>query len=40
MIFRIGHVSAIYFDMIALSEWQRKIVVSYVIPTPNEMLSD
>ena len=35
MIFIIGHVSAIYFDMIALSGWQLKIVMSYFIPTPN-----
>ena len=36
MIFIIGHVSAIYFDMIALSGWQLKIVMSSFIPTPNE----
>ena len=35
MIFIIGHVSAIYFDMIALSGWQLKIVMSSFIPTPN-----
>ena len=39
MIFRIGHVSAIYFDMIALSGWQLKIVMSSFMPTPNEMRS-
>ena len=33
-------VCAIYFDMIALSGWQLKIVMSTVIPTPNEMLPD
>ena len=38
MIFIISHVSAIYFDMIALSGWQLKIVMSSYIPTPNEML--
>ena len=36
MIFRIGHVWAIYFDMIALSGWQVKIVMSPFIPTPND----
>ena len=36
MIFRIGHVCAIYFDMIALSGWQHKIVMSPFIPTPND----
>ena len=40
MIFRIGHASAIYFDMIALSGWPLKIVMSYFIPTPNETRSD
>ena len=40
MIFRTGHVSAVYFDMIALSGWQLKIVMSSFIPTPNETLSD
>ena len=40
MIFRIGHVCVIYVDMIALSGWQLKIVMSSFIPTPNEMLSD
>ena len=35
MIFIIGHVSAIYFDMIALSGWQLKIVMSSFIHTPN-----
>ena len=39
-IFRIGHVSAIYFDMIALSGWLLKIVMSSFIPTPNEMLPE
>ena len=39
MIFRIGHVSAIYFDMIARSGWQLKIVMSYFIPTPYETRS-
>ena len=34
MIFRIGHVSAIYFDMIALSGWQLKIVMSSLYPPP------
>ena len=28
MIFRIGNVSAIYFDVIALSGWQLKIVMN------------
>ena len=36
MIFRIAHLSAIYFDMIALSGWQLKIVMSSFIHTPNE----
>ena len=40
MIFRIGHVSAIYFDMIALSGWQLKIVMSSFIPTPKETRLD
>ena len=40
MIFRIGHVSAIYFDMIDLSGWQLKIVMSSFIHTPNETHSD
>ena len=40
MIFRIGHVSEIYFDMIALSGWQLKAVMSSFIPTPNETRSD
>ena len=31
MVFRIGHVSAIYFYMIALSGWQLKIVMSRVV---------
>ena len=34
MIFRIGNVSAIYFDVIALSGWQLKIVMSSFIPPP------
>ena len=34
MIFRIGHVSAIYFDMIALSGWQLKIAMSSLYPHP------
>ena len=33
---RIGHVCAIYFDMIAISGWQLKIVMSSFIPLPNE----
>ena len=36
MIYRIGHVCAIYFDMIALSGWQLKIVMSSFIPLLNE----
>ncbi len=40
MIFIIGQVSAIYVDMIALSGWQLKIVMSSFIPTPNEMLPE
>ena len=40
MIVRIGHVSAIYFDMIALSGWQLKIVMSSFIPSSNETRSD
>ena len=32
MIFRIGHVSAIYFDRIALSGWQLKIVMTSLYP--------
>ena len=34
MIFRIGNVSAIYLDVIALSGWQLKIVMSSFIPPP------
>ena len=34
MIFRIDNVSAIYFDVIALSGWQLKIVMSSFIPPP------
>ena len=40
MIFRMGHLSAIYFDMIALSGWQLNIVRSSFIHTPNETYSD
>ena len=39
IIFRIGRVSGIYFDMIALSGWQLKIVMSSFIHTPNETRS-
>ena len=34
MIFRIGHVSAIYFDMIALWGWQLQIDMSSLYPHP------
>ena len=34
MIFRIGNVSAIYFDVIARSGWQLKIVRSSFVPPP------
>ena len=40
VIFRIHHVSAIYFDMIAISGWQLKIVMSSFMHTPNETQSD
>ena len=39
MIFRIGHVSAIYFDMIARSGLQLKIVMISFLPTPYETRS-
>ena len=38
MIFRIGNVSAIYFDVIALSAWQLKIVMSSFIPPPTKRI--
>ena len=34
MIFRIGTVSALYFDVIAFSGWQLKIVMSSFVPPP------
>ena len=40
MIFRIGNMSAIYFDVIALSGWQLKIVMSSFIPPMKRIQTD